>query len=215
MAIGVHSMTMDMSGRFLEVVVNGAKGGCYVWEWATNNITAVTTATSGHIVLGYGVRINQSGCPIPAKGTSDAYGWTLRKLSAPNTDLVQLTDPPAGTPTWGEDGHLSWANVKPGNKEPVLGSLYRDTWALVHPWRFWDDEIIGIATDGSKTVWRFAHHHSVYHNFSDSPRGNASQDGKFYAFTSNWEDSLGKDRRDVFVVELPLTVRKASSPAAL
>jgi len=78
-----------------------------------------------------------------------------------------------------------------------------------------------VATDGSGKVWRFAQHRSTVHirgetreesqrsgyNFWDAPRGNVSQDGRFYMFTSNWEETLGKDsqgraREDVFVVKL-------------
>ena len=82
----------------------------------------------------------------------------------------------------------------------------------------WGDEVVAVATDGSKQVWRFAHHRStVYgrgtegiaskYNFWDSPRGNVSQDGRFYMLTSNWEETVGKDsqgrfREDVFIVRL-------------
>ncbi len=45
------------------------------------------------------------------------------------------------------------------------------------------------------------------YNFWDCPRGNVSQDGRFYMFTSNWEETVGEDmrgsvREDVFVVKL-------------
>jgi len=70
--------------------------------------------------------------------------------------------------------------------------------------RAWDDEIIAVETDGQgSTVWRLAHHRSTFKSFWDSPRGNVSQDGCFYMFTSNWQSSVGVDRQDAFVVGLP------------
>jgi hypothetical protein len=94
------------------------------------------------------------------------------------------------------------------------------------------DEVIAVATDSSQKVWRFCHTRALVHtpardaggaqsrptdrtrmgeeqpyNFWDTPRGNVSQDGMFFMFTSNWEDSVGKDRmgrfrEDVFIVKL-------------
>jgi hypothetical protein len=47
-----------------------------------------------------------------------------------------------------------------------------------------EDEILAVRTDGVPTVWRFAHHRSVYEgSFWDSPRGNVSPDGRFFLFT--------------------------------
>ena len=56
------------------------------------------------------------------------------------------------------------------------------------------------------------------YNFWDTPRGNVSQDGKFFMFTSNWEDSVGKDRsgrfrEDVFIVKLERDGAATASPA--
>jgi hypothetical protein len=85
----------------------------------------------------------------------------------------------------------------------VLVSTYRER-TNSSPWRAWDDEILAVRTDGEVvTVWRFAHHRSRYTKFWDSPRGNVSQDGRWFLFTSNWEGTLGTDRVDAFIVELP------------
>lgn len=83
----------------------------------------------------------------------------------------------------------------------------------------WGDEIIAVATDGSGKVWRFAHHRSIAHtrgpfpadnrgyNSWDGPRGNVPQDCRCFLFTSNWEETVGKDdrgrfREDAFIVKL-------------
>lgn len=74
----------------------------------------------------------------------------------------------------------------------------------------WENEIDCVETDGKASkVWRFAHTYSTAQNgFWSTPRGNVSQDGRFYMFTSDWEDQLGQEqngrgnRTDVFIVEL-------------
>ena len=74
----------------------------------------------------------------------------------------------------------------------------------------WENEIDCVETDRKASkVWRFAHTYSTAQNgFWSSPRGNVSQDGRFFMFTSDWEDQLGQApnnhgyRTDVFIVEL-------------
>jgi hypothetical protein len=65
------------------------------------------------------------------------------------------------------------------------------------------------STANASKVWRFAHTYSTAKNgFWSTPRGNVSQDGRFFMFTSDWQDQLGKlpgsdkYRTDVFIVEL-------------
>jgi hypothetical protein len=103
---------------------------------------------------------------------------------------------------------------------PVLLTTYHPL-EMDDPKCAWGDEVVAVATDGSGQVWRFAHHRSIAHargdaaagneglgyNFWDCPRGNVSQDGRFFMFTSNWEETVGKDergrfRQDVFIVKL-------------
>ena len=129
-----------------------------------------------------------------------------------------LVEQPAGAPYFAYDSHVSWNNARPAALVPILLSSYHLSESN-DPKCVWGDEVIAVATDGSGKVWRFAHHRSTVHsrggtsnpnqsyNFWDSPRGNVSQDGRFYMFTSNWEETLGKDahnrvREDVFVVKL-------------
>ncbi len=55
----------------------------------------------------------------------------------------------------------------------------------------WDNEILGISTNGSGKVYRFAH---TYVNPADTPftQGSISQDGKYLLWTSDWNGELGK-----------------------
>jgi len=69
-------------------------------------------------------------------------------------------------------------------------------------------EIVQVATDGSQKVRRLAHHRSVFAGYYDAPRANASRDGCFVAFTSNWG---GSGRWDVFILNL---ARAGAGPAS-
>ena len=129
-----------------------------------------------------------------------------------STPLVSPLEP--GKELW-FDSHFSWNNVDPNDSTPVCFSTYQATNSdtpgaaplVTGPW---DNEIDCAETDGKASkVWRFAHTYSTAKNgFWSTPRGNVSQDGRFFMFTSDWEDQLGKlpngdkYRTDVFVVEL-------------
>jgi len=203
-----HSSHIDHSGRYVEIYTRGAadRSEKVFWDIEKGEVYDMKNKAGGHLVQGYGEVINQ------------ADNWYLRDISAEGvTKLNPLTKHP-GTKYFAYDGHLSWNNARPGLKVPVVLSTYHIT-ERGDPKMIWGDEILAIATDGSQKVWRFCHHRSIYHapakpgekptrptNFWDSPRGNVSQCGMFYMFTSNWEESLGKDkkdrpRNDVFIVK--------------
>jgi hypothetical protein len=135
--------------------------------------------------------------------------------------------------------HPSWNNAQPNRAVPFITATYRYGDNTVE-WRPWDDEILGVPTDGGPDVWRFAQHRSDVRNdqtpgdisFWYTPRPNVSPDGRWVLFTSNWEKTLGTDpqesageksRQDVFLLQLkpvgteddtPLTITTPSLPDA-
>ncbi len=203
-----HSGLIDLGGRYFVTLGPGVQGPI-VWDSKTDRIYPVTAQKDGHYALGFGHMIN------------DPHNWAWRSLEPNSVNRSQtLTQHPKDEPYFAYDGHQSWNNARADAHYPALGSTY-------HPHErqdakcAWGDEVIAVATDGSGTVWRFAHHRSTVHargdvpaenmgigyNFWDCPRGNVSTDGQFYMFTSNWEETTGTDRQgrfrqDVFVVRL-------------
>jgi hypothetical protein len=116
---------------------------------------------------------------------------TFRRLDSPH-DVRTLLDLEND---WSQDYHVSmlgddesWATLSfhAGNSLPSSG-IFRN-------------EIVQVATDGSRRVRRLAHHRSVFKSYWDSPRANISRDGRFIVFTSNWE---GTGQRDVFILKVP------------
>ena len=207
----IHNARMAKSGKFLYATRgSGASPGhqWVVWEIDTLNVRVCAKACSGHHVLGYSHIVGASGLVHPMELVS----WPLNDLSQ-FTPLIKDLEPVHGVEHW-YDSHLSWNNDDPGDSVPVCFSTYQsrnpDTpGAPLMVTEPWENEIDCAETDGrGSKVWRFAHTYSTARNgFWSTPRGNVSQDGRFFMFTSDWEDQLGKGpddkyRTDVFVVEL-------------
>jgi hypothetical protein len=184
-----------------------------VWDVDSGQVAEINNQWSGHDASGFAARVNESGYWGGDPGFYEEVGYSIRPL-----DLAHVSEPkylldPANLPTPHvpiTGGHFSWNNARPDVLTPIVGSHYRQVKDASAPWRALDDEIIAVATDGSGAVWRFAHHRSITDgDIWDTPRGNVSQDGRWYVFTSNWERTLGWDpydnhyRQDIFIVELP------------
>ena len=79
--------------------------------------------------------------------------------------------------------------------------------------------LVEASTPANKDEILFAVSYAVLlarNGFWSSPRGNVSQGGRFFMFTSDWEDQLGKMpngykyRTDVSIVELEITSGRAN-----
>jgi hypothetical protein len=205
----LHNARMAKSGKFVYMTRGG--GGSVghrwaVWEIDTMNVGVCSGGCMGHHVLGYSHIIGATGLIHPL----DVRLRPLNHLQDA-TSVIDGLEPDKGP--W-FDSHYSWNNVDPNDSAPVCFSTYQpnnpDTpgtaLLVTGPW---ENEIDCAETDGKASkVWRFAHTYSTARNgFWSTPRGNVSQDGRFFMFTSDWEDQLGKApndkyRTDVFIVEL-------------
>ncbi len=217
LGFGIHSAYIDRTGRY--VVIGKGVGRkpntseWVVWDVDSGEVAEITNHWSGHDASGFGVRVNESGYSGGTPSFYEEVQYSIRPLDPAHVSEAKYLIDPANLPTPHlpiTGGHFSWNNARPEVLVPVVGSHFREVKNAGKPWRALDDEIIAVATDGSGTVWRFAHHRSLTDgDFWDTPRGNVSQDGRWYLFTSNWERKLGSDpydkhpRQDMFLVELP------------
>lgn len=200
----LHNARIAISGDW--AVLDGTTQR-YVWEIGTQNVYLCSINSSpycgGHTVGGYTHLINSS-------GTVDDMNVVIRPFSLPNSSIPLIH--PLPTPVeWTYDKHWSWNDDDLSDSMPVCGSTYLEQVGGRSITRTWDREVVCIRTDGVQSeVWRFAHNRSVYNgDFESTPRGNVSQDGKFFMFTSTWENQLGLQtgsrtlyREDVFIVRL-------------
>ena len=182
----LDEVQIDKSGRYL-VVKTGEQGKGVVEARVVDLETGATEDlrddgpdfAPGHSDNGTGVVIG---------GDNWTNRITARSLSSPHEvkTVLALGD------DWGNDNHVS-----------MLAD--DEAWALVSFFgtnksgRFLR-ELVLVATDGSGRVRRLAHHRSIQRDYLDTPRANASRDGRFVAFTSNWG---GRGRRDLFVLRVP------------
>jgi hypothetical protein len=198
-----------------------------VWQISTLNVSVqgassqITTAYGNHYANGFTHQAND-----PSSGG----GYTgQQSVTRPFSNLSSVTNLAGTLPASGNlFGHLSWANDNASDTNPVFMGAFTGSFAPVNAW---DNEIIAYATNGTGKVWRFAHNYSTNNNSYDFSAGQAigsvSQDGKWFAWTSDWDGMLGKTdnvttacsigtncRGDVFMMALPLNPGTGSTVPA-
>lgn len=209
--LGIHSYYGSAGGAWLGVVFHQASwnpNGEAVLNLTTNTWSLKTSADnywSGHSSLGNGRFVNGSG----SRNGADSRGAVLRD---PNNlmDATQysfIMQPPS-TMGWYDGEHSSWFNSLTNPSAPILFSRYN---IGTPPGPIsWFGEIVLAATDGSNTVWRFAHNHNVGGSFYGQGFAQISNDGQWALFSSDWDGTLGgssgdfglSTRIDTFVLEL-------------
>jgi hypothetical protein len=209
--LGIHSINGSAGGKWLGFQFMQASWnsqGLAVLNLETNTWSLVTGADryySGHQSLGNGKHVNGSG----SVNGQDSRGAVVRNANdlmnaAQYTFIMQ----PYETSGWYDAEHSSWFNASTNPNAPILFSRYDVT---APPSRLpWLGEIILAATDGSNTVWRFAHNHNGGSTFYGQAFAQISNDGRWGLFSSYWEGTLGgsngdfglSTRIDTFVVEL-------------
>jgi uncharacterized protein DUF4082 len=208
--IGIHEIAGGTGASWLEVTFHkqswGANGGA-VLNLATNTWSLLTSADaywSGHVSLGNG-KYGNSGGSINGR---DSRGLILRNPDnlMNSSAFVFAGQPPDTLNQWCDSDHTSWLNSVRNPGAPILISRY----TIVPPCRFtWAGEIDAAATDGSNTVWRFAHTHNGGNCYYGQGFAQISNDGNWALFSSIWDGDLGSDtsfgcstRIDTFIVQL-------------
>jgi hypothetical protein len=199
---GVHDARISKSGNVVQV---GGGPHTLYWELDTLNVVPCASHCFGHHVMGYSHLINSAAGVHPL----DLIVRPLNNLSAE----TRLVDPLPRIVGW-YDYHVSWNYINPQDDTPACFSTYSprnpaEPGAPLLVAGPWENEVDCVETDGKASrIWRFAHTYSTGRSFWSSPRGNVSQDGRFFMFTSDWEHALGPSpdpghfRTDVFIVEL-------------
>jgi hypothetical protein len=187
----MHNSHIDLSGRY--VLCTSSPAGhpsmkVAVWDIQAGDVYAADVFRD-HRANGFGMAVSKAGLTMLSPD-----GVRNPQPFCPSMDKTAIAQ--------GFDRHWSWNNEREGALLPVLVSNYAQE-GKNSPNKLLLGEIDAVSTDGSNTIYRFAHHRSTYvDGFWDTPRGNVSQDGKYFMFTSNWEQTVGKGRQDVFIVEL-------------
>ena len=200
----------------------------YLWQIGTPNLYASCTQGNkcgGHWTEGFSHFVNNNNSPGFQQDIR-IYG-----SNSPATALLSGL-PPAGCTDVQTDQHQNWSNVDPLDTLPFFSSTAAVAGNAQVPGSYncaWVNEVIAIQA-ASGTTFRFAHTETtgLSWNFSSQYAiGAVSQDGRFYAWTSDWQGTLGSEggangacthapnsstacRSDVFVVALGAPVSPAN-----
>jgi hypothetical protein len=213
----INEVHIDKSGRYLfgitlnessydgDGVING-----FVWDLQTgtprDNLTDSTPDMSpGHFDMGHGT--------IVGNANWGAGTMTKRNLATPHTFTTVLG--PVAPETYGQPmDHLSMLAT---NEEWVFGSNFHDTSIA----RVGGKELFQIKLDGSQSLRRLAHHYALWDDslcndagnwdcdYYGSTRANISKDGRFAAFSSNWNVLRG--RNDLYIAQFEAAPSSTSS----
>jgi len=198
----IHHAYISRSGNYVRIMV--VNFGSYFWEVGSLNVTTCPThgtlLCAGYGVVGYNSWVN-------AAGAIDSMNILKRPLNklAQTSQLVYPLPPPH---YWGAQRHFSWSNVDAHDSTPVCMSGFRYyAEDITQPY---DGEVFCVETDGlASAVWRFAHHRSTVDldYFNTQPGGSISMDGRFWLFTSDWDEQVGTEsdgrpRSDVWILKL-------------
>ncbi|MGH9354947.1 MAG: hypothetical protein ACRD10_02340, partial [Terriglobia bacterium] len=222
----IHNARLSKDGTTIRLDSPASDGErIFFWRAGTNHVTQCLSDCGGHLALGYSHLVNDP-------NNSDMADVLIRPLS--NLWATSLRVNPLPWPRKWTDSHWTWNDANPSDTMPVCGSFYnshgkgngaQNVWTnpVLQITAPYDREIVCVSTSGPSKVWRFAHTRAsgaandnawAGSSFWAIPRGNVSQDGRFYMFTSDWEWSLGNPkgswgcpwegvcRTDVFIVEL-------------
>jgi hypothetical protein len=211
----IHNVKMAKDGSYLIITptLSSCSGGwcsaatqsMFFWQIGTTNVVKVNNSADGHWTEGYSHWINS--------GSSGQFRSRLFSNPTAVTNIIPSSLLPAGIVSV-YDKHCGWTNVDAANSYPFFCSTYTTNNPV--PNVAWYNEIIGISPTTGQ-VYRFAHTFATArsHRFNDrSAIGAISQDGRFFAWSSDWMGTLGSEsgastctvgvdcRGDVFVVEL-------------
>jgi hypothetical protein len=202
---GINEVHVDKSGKWLTIHLNQTQ--------PDNSATRILNLQTGAIDFLY-----KNAADSPAGhgdlGTQTIVGFdawldgiTWRRLSASHTPhrvfyFRTAIGRDGGAADWTHDFH---GTMLADNEDWITIGTHKDPSATQQGSGIYDDEILQVSLDGSERIRRICHTRSVVDDKSEStnywaaPKPTISRDGRFIAFTSNWEKS---GRYDLFIVKI-------------
>ncbi|HWH56219.1 MAG TPA: hypothetical protein VN682_01245 [Terriglobales bacterium] len=199
----IHSIKISGNGQVL--MIGGLKRR-HFWHVGTATVESLRKGgiNDGHYAMGYNAYLNDAGPTSDGKWCK--LGMAIWDLSDLSRVRYLLSAQQCGNRLTPGDDHVSWNNDDTTDKQPFATSTTLDPdEATRAPWQ---NEILVMMQDG--TVHREAHTFNSGKSKSFACRyaiGSISQDGEWFFFSSDWEETLGKDksgdpRCDDFAVRL-------------
>jgi hypothetical protein len=198
---GINEVHVDKSGKWLTIHVNQNQ--------PDNTRTRVLNLQSGKIdKLKWDDADSPPGHGDLGTGTIvgfDSFVGGINKRSFDkfhSPEVIIRFKNEQGKTDWTFDHHGTMLADEEGWE--TIGT-YHDPSIKLPNYHLFEDEIVQIATDGSQRFRRICHTRSAIDNLTSTtsywamPKPTISHDGRFIAFTSNWEKS---GRYDLFIVKI-------------
>jgi hypothetical protein len=177
----LDEVEIDKSGRYLVVCCKPS----HVYDLQATPITNTTITNKDfvHRAMGNGIVVSGGGSGNLVK----------RNLATPNIVTTILG---SGWSYSTRQDHFSLN----GSDQWFMGCRYRTNAEPVAI--AFDNECVEVSTTGNQAVRRHLHHRSTILNndYNAQPKGSVSYDGRFLAFTSNWENANG--RMDMYIAQV-------------
>jgi hypothetical protein len=204
----VHGGSYDPGGRFffLTPTSGEAPNQDYIWDNVTQTVYPFQPQDMGHFGIAYGRVVNN--CYFGSK-----MGMGVRRAEQSEVANVHNVFP-AGAQYSASETHTSLGAAVPGGSAyPIFSSAAGLREDATGPNDICGGEIWCCSTDHENPeIHRFCQVWTIWPvdgdpgQLNNTPRGNASPNGRAFSFTSNWRCGLGTSpkgwpRKDVFVVQ--------------
>lgn len=202
---GINEVHVDKSGKWLQIALNENqpdKSRTRFLNLQTGRVdflyNTATDRPAGHGDLGHGTIIGFD-------NFND--GISRRRLDAIHQVETVFyfrtgAGPAGGVADWTQDFH---GTMLADNEDWITIGTFSETANTLPGSGIFKDEIIQVALDGSQRLRRICHTRSAIDNKTNTtgywaaPKPTISRDGRFIAFTSNWEKS---GRYDLFIAKI-------------
>jgi uncharacterized SAM-binding protein YcdF (DUF218 family) len=214
---GINEVHVDKSGKWLTIHLNQTQ--------PDNSATRILNLQTGAIDFLYR---NTSDTPAGHGdlGTETIVGFdawadgiTWRRLSTPHAPrrvfyFRTAMGREGGVADWTHDFH---GTMLADNEDWITIGTYHDPSVNLPATGIYDDEVLQVSLDGSERIRRICHTRSFIDEktpttgYWATPKPTISHDGRFIAFTSNWENS---GRYDLFIARIEPAPYLTKPPAA-
>jgi hypothetical protein len=215
-----NEVHVDKTGKWLSIPLNKPLPNGDAMEFLDLDTGALSWIVRGAPDYKPGHGDLGSDCIVGFDAWLDGITW--RRMSTPH--MVRhvfyfrtAIGREGGMTDWTHDFH---GTMLADNEDWITIGTHRDPSATQVGTGIYDDEILQVSLDGSERIRRLCHTRSAYDDKTETsgywaaPKPTISRDGRFIAFTSNWEKS---GRYDLFIARIQpapyLTKRPTSMPA--
>ncbi len=212
-----NEVHVDKTGHWLNIPLNQPLPDGDAMEFLNLDTGAITKIVRGAPDYKPGHGDLGSDCIVGFDAWLDGITW--RRMSAPHAVrhvfyFRTAIGRDGGMTDWTHDFH---GTMLADNEDWITIGTHRDPSATQFGTGIYDDEIIQVSLDGSERIRRICHTRSAYDDKTETsgywaaPKPTISRDGRFIAFTSNWEKS---DRYDLFIARIEPAPRLSKTQPA-